>query len=242
MRRVRFGMLVLLALFAFALCGCMVTTYYEVLVADFTFSTESHLTLELVRFDASVSRIEQRESSFMIGPQGVVAGPNNGIVRYYWDFGDGTILDSGSPLISHAYLDDGTYWVTLTVVDYQNRSASLVKEITILNRRPVAGFIWRHCSVVVMDIKQISPMGIVPIPEPRHVCLELVANSHEQGRHSLDADGHIVSYQWSHGHLSLGYGPVLRCNFLAGQTYPITLTVIDDDGATASITLPVAVH
>jgi hypothetical protein len=110
----------MLALLVFALCGCTVTTYYEEPVADFTFPEESQLTLDSVIFDASASRVEQREISFWVGPQGIIPGPNNGIVDYYWNFGDGTpVRDWKNPLISHVYLDDGIYWVTLTVVDYQ---------------------------------------------------------------------------------------------------------------------------
>jgi hypothetical protein len=61
--------------------------------------------------------------------------------------------------------------------------------------------------------------------------LEFDANSGEPGRSSFDPDGEIVSYQWIHDGLILGDGPVLQCNFVAGQVYLITLIVTDDDGA-----------
>ncbi|MEA3453173.1 MAG: PKD domain-containing protein [Patescibacteria group bacterium] len=221
----------------------MVTTYYEVLVANFTISTESSLTRELVRFDASSSRIEQRESSFEIGPRGIIEAPGNGIASYCWDFGDGTPPQySGSPLTSHTYLDDGIYLVTLTVFDHQDRSDSSTKQITILNRPPTAGFVWRHCPILPSRAEQVSPMGIIPVPDPQYVCLELVANSPKQGSYSFDLDGYIVSYQWSYNDLILGYGPVLSRSFMAQQAYSVTLIVTDNDGASSRITREIFVY
>jgi hypothetical protein len=40
----------------------------------------------------------------------------DGIAEYSWNFGDRTnVTSSTEPLITHAYSDDGTYWVTLSV-------------------------------------------------------------------------------------------------------------------------------
>jgi hypothetical protein len=51
------------------------------------------------------------------------------IVRYRWDFGDGS---SGSgKRVSHSFVNSGTYSVTLTVYDEYNKSDSLSKTITV---------------------------------------------------------------------------------------------------------------
>ena len=43
---------------------------------------------------------------------------SDGTIDFYnWDFGDGVKEEENSPLISHAFTQEGTYWVTLQVVD-----------------------------------------------------------------------------------------------------------------------------
>ncbi len=44
------------------------------------------------------------------------SGSTGSIGSYFWDFGDGTIVSTISPTISHTYIVPGTFLVTLTVV------------------------------------------------------------------------------------------------------------------------------
>jgi PKD repeat protein len=56
--------------------------------------------------------------------------PNGDVIRYSWDFGDGTALSTAaSP--PHTYLVAGTYTITLTVTDGWNRSASITQPVTV---------------------------------------------------------------------------------------------------------------
>src|SRR5262249_45651717 len=43
--------------------------------------------------------------------------PVGNIVNYGWDFGDGTIVSTGTPTITHTYAAPGSFDVTLTVVN-----------------------------------------------------------------------------------------------------------------------------
>ena len=61
------------------------------------------------------------------------------------------------------------------------------------------------------------------------------------GRSSSDPDGTIVAYEWSFGDGGSAAGAVVSHAFAAGQTYPVTLTVRDDDGATDSVTRSITV-
>lgn len=71
--------------------------------ASFIYSPEFPQPFELVTFDASRSY-----------------DPDGSIVRYEWVFGDGYIANvTNYPLVQHAYSEDGTYQVVLTVVDNQ---------------------------------------------------------------------------------------------------------------------------
>ncbi|AEF96512.1 PIP-CTERM sorting domain-containing protein [Methanotorris igneus] len=49
------------------------------------------------------------------------------IVRYVWDFGDGNITNTTSPIISHKYKESKTYTVRLTVVDDDGNTDSTIR-------------------------------------------------------------------------------------------------------------------
>ncbi|MDD1777206.1 MAG: PKD domain-containing protein, partial [Candidatus Helarchaeota archaeon] len=67
---------------------------------------------------------------------------NGTIIKYTWDFGDGNITTSISPLISHFYLNAGTYLVNLTVTDEGNNTASAFMSIEIQRaQKPFPGWV-----------------------------------------------------------------------------------------------------
>ena len=68
--------------------------------ALFTVTPERPQPGEPVRFDASSS-----------------SDPDGRIVRYSWDFGDGTQQETEDPVIEHVFAQAGVYTVTLTVTD-----------------------------------------------------------------------------------------------------------------------------
>jgi len=69
-------------------------------MASFTYSPEYPQPYEMVAFNASQSH-----------------DPDGYIVRFEWDFGDGYEVTTTEPIVGHAYYEDGTYQVVLTVVD-----------------------------------------------------------------------------------------------------------------------------
>jgi DNA-binding beta-propeller fold protein YncE len=54
------------------------------------------------------------------------ADPDGSIVRYDWDFGDGTVLRDGGPSPQHVYTQPGTYTVTLVVTDNEGASTTTI--------------------------------------------------------------------------------------------------------------------
>jgi streptogrisin C len=81
-------------------------------VAKFTMGTTFTGT---VNFDASASY-----------------DPDGRIVRYQWDFGDGTTATTTTPTTTHPYpRETNTYSVTLTVTDNEDKHAGLTRELAI---------------------------------------------------------------------------------------------------------------
>jgi PKD repeat protein len=60
------------------------------------------------------------------------AGAGHSIVRFVWNWGDGTAAtDSSSPVASHTYAAAGTYVVSLTVADEAGQTASVTGQVTV---------------------------------------------------------------------------------------------------------------
>lgn len=134
------------------------------------------------------------------------------IASYDWDFGDGTSSVEIAP--SHEYLTPGAYLATLTVTDNlgkTGRAEQTIRATDPLNVAPIARFtaLWNGVTVT------------------------LDATS------SSDADGSIVSYQWSLGDGSTKAGPTIQHGYAQPGTYNVSLTVIDDSGGADTITRPV---
>ena len=70
--------------------------------------------------------------------QFMASGNNPKGAKFLWDFGDST--GSSGKSVKHTYMEEGTYTVTLTVVDESSRIGVAKKEVDILyrNQAPVA--------------------------------------------------------------------------------------------------------
>jgi PKD repeat protein len=158
-------------------------------VALFTESAETVDIGEVIHFDASGSY-----------------DPDGSIVSYFWNFGDGA--SATGAIVSYAYVDDGSYSVTLTVTDDDGAtdSASAIK--TVLNQEPVASFTESAEIVYVNDVINFNAAS------------------------SYDPDGTIVSYHWDFDDGTTGTGVSVSHSYTESGTYVVTLTVTDDDGAT----------
>jgi len=167
-------------------------------VASFTESATTVYTGQIIFFNASAS-----------------SDLDGSIVSYLWAFGDGATATSVT--VSHAYVDNGTYTVTLTVKDNDGASTSVSAVKTVLNRPPVASFTY-------------SPLN----PFPNEPATFNASNSY-------DPDGYIVSYFWSFGDGANATGKVVTHAYANAGTYSVTLTVTDNDGATGATTVTVTV-
>ncbi|AIJ06361.1 PKD domain containing protein [Methanocaldococcus bathoardescens] len=133
-----------------------------------------------------------------------VSNPGS-IVKWFWDFGDGTTSNEKNP--SHKYSREGVYTVTLTVWNDVGVSDKISKTILIrgeTNYPPIAKFNFT-----------INGLNVT-----------FDASS------SYDIDGNIVKYIWDFGD---GYKintttPTISYKYDKSGTYTVKLTVIDDSG------------
>jgi len=142
--------------------------------------------------------------------------PNGPILSYDWDFDDGE--ESSGVTVDHTFAEKGIYSVTLTVTDSEGEVGTLWRNVQALSLPPVADF----------DHWPYLPTKQTPVDF--------------DARDSYDPDGEIVEWIWSFGDGTSGWGEITEHLFpTAGITYSVTLTVIDDDNVSNSITKPVRV-
>jgi PKD repeat protein/KaiC/GvpD/RAD55 family RecA-like ATPase len=163
-------------------------------VAIFTESAETVYTHELIYFNASDSY-----------------DPDGTIISHFWDFGDRT--NATGKVVSHAYLDNGNYTVTLVVTDGDGATDSFGAIKTVLNRFPVALFAESTTTVYTGEI------------------IYFYASD------SYDPDGYIVNHFWDFGDGTNATGVTVSHAYAEDGSFAVNLTVTDDDGS-----LVVATH
>ncbi|MEM2971057.1 MAG: PKD domain-containing protein [Candidatus Bathyarchaeia archaeon] len=161
---------------------------------------------QTVEFDASSSTPE---------------GFNDTITSYTWNFGDGTPpITEADPYITHAYLNAGTYTVTLNVTDNEGFWSATSKPITIYPEfGPTANFTW---APTTPNINQTITFN---------------ASNSTLGWSKTRGDfSPITNYAWN---FSDGTGiiniatPTITHNYTQPGNYTVTLKITDADGRTA---------
>jgi PKD repeat protein len=185
------GSLLLVALIT-ALSAC--SLFNQAPIAGFTAIPATGPAPLLVQYDAS-STID----------------PDNDILTYGWDFGDGT---TGSAISGfHTYTTPGTYLIQLVVTDAKGNTSSLSRSILVTapdNELPIANFTAAPTS------------GTAPLV----VVFNAAASS--------DPDGTIDSYHWSFGDSATAGTKNTTHTYVSEGAYVVTLTVEDNEGAIAT--------
>jgi PKD repeat protein len=163
-------------------------------VASFTFSPDTPTVLTEVAFGSTS------------------ADPDGSVVRWLWDFGDGT--QNWGPAPTHLYMDDGCYTVILAVLDDSGSwSAPALRELRLHNLPPKAR---ATVTPQMLRVGQLALLDGSPTADPD------------------DAAGTLL-FCWSSQEGWRSEGPKLSRRFDAPGKYVVRLSVTDDDGATDSV-------
>ena len=144
----------------------------------------------------------------------MASGNNPKGAKFLWDFGDST--GSSGKSVKHTYMEEGTYTVTLTVVDESSRIGVAKKEVDILyrNQAPVASLEATYGGVG----QQVKVNSLAFF----------------DGGASSDPDGDVLKFEWDFG--DGAKSTLLRPNheYTSIGNYTVTLTVTDPSNESSS--------
>ena len=164
----------------------------QIPVADLRANNINPNVGDLVTFDASNSR-----------------DPDGNIVRYSFNFGDGNVVVTTNPIITHVYGSTGVYGATVVVTDDDGATATTLPLIITVN---VPG----------------NQLPIADAGPDRNVQVgDLVTFDASNSR---DPDGNIVSYGWNFGDGNTASSITSTNVYSNPGTYTVTLTVVDNNG------------
>ena len=143
------------------------------------------------------------------------------LVRWDWDFGDGVTASGAS--VTHTYTAGGLYTVRLTVTDDSGRQASTSDTITV-NETTSSG-----------NLKPLATVSADPLTGDAPLTVQFDAAA------STDSDGQIVSYTWSFGDGATAKGATVTHTYLQAGIYTASVTVVDDEGASAAASVIITV-
>jgi len=142
--------------------------------------------------------------------------PDGSVVRYDWDYGDGTVENDAGPTPSHTYAALGAYDVVLTVVDNDGDSAPA------------------STRAIISDGVNLPPVADADGPYSGDAGELIVFD----GSASSDADGTIDTYDWDYGDgtMAADAGSTPSHTYAAAGNYQVSLTVTDNEGKSDTAT------
>lgn len=140
------------------------------------------------------------------------------LLVYNWNFGDGSTASGIS--VSHAYVDEGTYTVTLTVTDDDSAVDVTTMVVPVDNANPTASIdSVTHSNTDLLPGDTVSFTGSGTDPGTTDT----------------------LSFSWNFGDSGTATGSSTSHSYSSAGTYTVTLTVSDGDGGSATDTVSVTV-
>jgi len=148
--------------------------------------------------------------------------PDGTIANYSWSFGDDSV--GYGEVAAHVYQQGGTYDVELTVKDDKGATNSTTKAITVSK------------TDILEPPAASEPEAVIEVVSVK--CLTVVLS----GTGSWSSEGaEIVSHEWDFGDNMPGTGAEVTHTYAASGMYIVTLTVVDSQGNSDSVSVEVTV-
>ncbi|MDA1060402.1 MAG: PKD domain-containing protein [bacterium] len=180
-----------------------------------------------------VITIDDEPGSYVVAVSYVFKGeestsPNGKITKYEWNFNDGS-KPVNTKTASHVFESEGTFEVTLTVTDEEDKVGVVSKEIVV--GAPKGSPRAKIFSIPTLKEDDLFLKGTQPFA--------LVLDA----KQTTDSDNNIVDYSWDFGDDSQnGVGESVGHTFVNEGTYTIKLSVTDADDNVGVATLVVKVE
>lgn len=182
--------------------------------------------------EAKITIVDE-PASFTTGLQYVFkaddsTSPNGKITDYNWDFGGGVTYDTKT--VNHTFEAAGTYEITLTVIDEEDKEAEKVKVISV---NPPKGSPKAKISTQpAIGADDLSLQGTIPF----------TVNFDASG--TTDSDNNIVDYEWDFTGDGFAdqFGEKVSHTFTEEGTFTVTLKVIDADDNSGKASIAVTVE
>ena len=135
-----------------------------------------------------------------------------GNLTYFWDFGDGNCASGKN--VTHSYSKTGGYEVTLMVSDGKETST--------------AG--------IIIIVQNLPPTADAGLPKERTAALGEIVVLDASGSTDTPSDVYDLNYTWIIGNDTV-HGMVVSYTFSSSGTFPVVLSVRDNDGAISEDTI-----
>lgn len=176
------------------------------------------------------------EEGGLLTLDGSASASLNGVsLRYRWEMGDGTVLE-GSPTPTHAWADDGSYPILLTVWEEDGPDAQDETTVTVTNRPPLVSVgggdldaqdasgpgLSGEAGSPVTFTAAFSDPGLLDAPWRWSVSWE----AGELASGTVDTQGDLPPVTWTPA---------------AAGSFTVTVRVEDKDGGVAQVDVPLTV-
>ena len=136
------------------------------------------------------------------------------IISYEWRFGDGSSATGQST--NHTFDTSGTFHTSLTITDQQGLSSEISIPVILTQ------------GTVTKNQPPVAALSVMPNQGTAHPSFLFNASL------SNDPDGEIISYNWNFGDGSSDTGAIAEHIYTVQADYVATLTITDNNGATAT--------
>jgi PKD repeat protein len=133
--------------------------------------------------------------------------PDGSVVAWAWGFGDGATSSERNP--THRYAHQGVYCVMLTATDDDGGTSTATQQLAVSGVAPTAAFSYTPSDPTAEDTVTFTDQ-------------------------SSDLDGSIANWVWDFGDGATSFDQNPTHQYSEDGDYTVSLTVVDDDGASDS--------